>query len=229
VLAAAAVAGCDTTQDKAARLHIRSARILAGREGIKVKQVDRDVDVVDASLLEGDGEAAIAVTLHNDSDKPVNDLPVIVGVRTADGKDVLLNEDKGPYFQAHIPALAPGEQTTWVYTSKDELPKSGKAFAKVGVAPSPPVATATQLPQLAISGIDSSAGKVEATVSNQTGLPQYDLAVYAWAQKDGGYVAAGRASVGDLEAGDSAHVALRLVGDADGADLHVSAPPTIFG
>jgi hypothetical protein len=228
VLAVVVLTGCNTTQDKAARLHIRSQRILAGREGVKVRELDKNVDVVKASLVESDGDAAIAVTLKNNGSQPVNDLPVVVGVRTADGKQAYLNESKGAYFQAHIPALAAGEQTTWVYTGKDAIPAADSVFAKVGVAPSPPVATATQVPKLEVSAIDSSSDKVEATVSNDTGFPQYDLAVYAWASKGGEYVAAGTASVGDLEAGDSAHVALKLVGNADGADLHVSAPPTIF-
>jgi hypothetical protein len=228
LLAALAGAGCDTTQQKAARLRIQSKRVLAGREGVKVKQVDHDVVVVDATVLKGDGDGAIAVTLRNDSDGPVNDLPVLVGVRTPGGKDMLLNEDKGPYFQAHIPALAAGEQTTWVYTSKDALPNAGEAFAKVGVAPSEPVATATEVPQLAVSAIHAHHGKVEATVSNDTDFPQYDLAVYAWAEKNDKYVAAGRTTAGDLDAGESDRIALRLIGDADDADVHVSAPPTIF-
>jgi hypothetical protein len=206
-------AACDTTQDKAARLAVRSDR-QSDRKPIQVHRVDHQVKVVRASLVRGSGGAAVAVTLRNTGSTPVNDLPILVGVKTAAGSDQPLNGDGHlPYFQAHAPAIAPGQEATWVFTTEDDLASARSAYAKVGVD----------------TDSDSTGGDtVQATVSNDTGLPQYDLAVYAWADRDGHLVAAGHAQISDLNAGDASTVKVALIGDAKGADVHVAAPPTIF-
>ena len=49
-----ALAGCDTTQDKAARLKVRSTRELAGREPARpIHRRDREVRVLDTSIVRG--------------------------------------------------------------------------------------------------------------------------------------------------------------------------------
>ena len=227
-----ALAGCDTTQDKAARLKVRSTRELAGREPARpIRRRDRDVRVLDASIVRGQGKAAIAVTLRNVGSAPVNDLPLAVGVRMADGEHLdLTSGEKVAYFQAHAPALAPGERTTWVFTSHDDLGGADSAFAEVGVARDAPT-TASSVPALAVSSVGAAKkdpGKVEATVANTTGVVQYDVAVYGWALRHGRYVAAGRTDVEELDPDESTTVAISMTGKAKGASLHVAAPPTIF-
>jgi hypothetical protein len=235
-LLAGALAGCTTTQQTATRLHVRSERELAGRRPIDVKQADSNVHVITSSIVEGSDGGAIAVTLRNTGPKPVNDLPLAVGVKSANGSTAYLN-DKGhlPYFQTHAPALGPGEKTTWVFTSSKVLPP-GEPIARVGVAASHPPTTASSVPELEVGRVASSQGKQEGTsettveteVANHTGIPQYDLAVYAWAKRDGRYVAAGRGSVEDLGTDSTATVKLKLIGNPGGAQVRVAAPPTIF-
>lgn len=223
-------AACETTQDKAARLAVSSDR-KSDRRPIEIHRVDRQVKVVRASLVRGSGGAAVAVTLRNAGSTPVNDLPILVGVRTATGGDQPLNGDGHvPYFQAHAPAIAPGQETTWVFTTEDDLASAQSAYAKVGTPSPTPVTTASRVPALSAHADSPAAGKdtVEATVSNDTGLPQYDVAVYAWADKGGHLVAAGQAQIPDLNEGDTSTVKVALVGDPKGADVHVAAPPTIF-
>jgi hypothetical protein len=70
--------------------------------------------------------------------------------------------------------------------------------------------------------------KVTVTVSNDAGFTQYDLPVFVWATKGDHYVAGAFESAGDLENGESEDLSLDLIGDAKGAELHVSAPPTIY-
>jgi hypothetical protein len=223
-------AACATTQQKAAWLALRNDRN-ADRKPIVVHRVDRQVKVVRASLVRGSGGAAVAVTLRNAGPDPVNDLPILVGVRSAAGGSEPLNSDGHvPYFQAHAPAIAPGQETTWVFTTKDTLATAGAPYARVGNPSPSPLTTASRVPALGVRTSSHSAdkGTVRATVSNTTGLPQYDVAVYAWADKGGHLVAAGRGQIADLNAGDSSTVNVTLIGDPKDAKVHVAAPPTIF-
>jgi hypothetical protein len=228
-LLALGLVACETTQEKAARLAVRSDR-KSDRKPIQVRRVDHQVKVVRVSLVRGSGGAAVAVTLRNTGSTPVNDLPILVGVKTAGGEQPLNADGHLPYFQAHAPAIAPGEETTWVFTTEDDLASAQSAYAKVGQPPSSPVTTASRVPALSVHTDSHSSGgeTVHATVSNGTGLPQYDLAVYAWADKGGHLVAAGHAQISDLNEGDSSTVKVALIGDPKGADVHVAAPPTIF-
>lgn len=232
LVVAGVLTGCDTTQNAAARLKISNTRTLASREPTRVRELAENVEVVETALLQSDDGTAIAVTLRNTGSEPINDLPLLVGVRTADGKRDYLNDGKDvPYFQAHAPALAGGEEATWVYTAKGEVAGADSAFAEVGKAPSPPVTVASSLPTVDVSGVRASAddpAKVELEVSNDIGFPQYDLNVFVWATKDGRYVAAGKAAAGDLEPDEAEPVTVKLIGDPKDGELHVFAPPTIF-
>jgi hypothetical protein len=229
VVVAGALAGCETTQKAAARVQLRNERDLAARNPIDVSPESTDIKVVDATVVHGDGDAAIAVTLENTSDHPVNDLPIEVGVTGSGGKDEVLNGGREvPYFKAHTPAIAPGAQTTWVYTAKDDL--DGEAFAKVGAEPSDPALhQAPSLPTVSAQAPAAADGdKASVELTNSSDFTQYDLVVFAWAVDGDKVVAAGRADGGDLEPGDSKSVAVKLIGSPKGAQVEVAAPPTIF-
>ena len=82
--------------------------------------------------------AAIAVSLHNSSPDPLDDLPVLVGVRTAGGT-VLVNHGGGfRYFETHTPGLAPKGDTTWVFTAPAKKVPAGEPVVRVGRADEPP-------------------------------------------------------------------------------------------
>ncbi len=195
LLVVGALVGCTTTQQTATWLHIRSERELDRRKPIDVKQADPEVHVVRSSVVRGAGGTALAVNLRNQGSEPVNDLPLAVGVKAPGANATYLN-DQGhlPYFEAHAPALAPGEETTWVYTTTKALP-AGSAVARVGVAASPPT-KASRVPELEVADVSSSQAKpekgkpppqatIEAEIANDTGMTQYDVAVYVWAEKGG--------------------------------------------
>jgi hypothetical protein len=222
VLVASALAGCETTQKAAARVQLRNERSLAARKPVKVEHESTDVRVDDATIVRGDGDAAIAVTLENTSSHPVNDLPIEV---EADGEVVNDGKEK-PYFQSHAPALAAGAKTTWVYVSKDDLGGAKSASAKVGDSE---LAQASSLPSVTATAPSQPTGdRAQVHVTNSSGFTQFDVAVYAWAVKGNALVAAGQADAGDLESGDSKTVEVKLIGSPKGAQLEVAAPPTIF-
>ena len=65
-------------------------------------------------------------------------------------------------------------------------------------------------------------------MTNDTGIPQYGLDVYAVARR-GGPVRGGRARQLDApRRRPSAELTLPLIGDAKGAQIQIFAPPTLF-
>jgi hypothetical protein len=224
---ATAVSGCATTQDANKRVSINADRTLASRKPLALRGTDPNVQVLRTSVVAGRDGSAIVVVLRNRGEAPVNDLPIEVGER---GGEPLNAGRNVPYFQSHAPAIAPGDEATWVYVTKEKL-GSGPVYARVGTpaafAPRP-----DRLPELDVSDSGAESGKrgssVVAEVANDTGIPQYELDVYAVARKGGRYVAAGRASLTHLGVDQSAELTLRLIGDAKGSQIQIYAPPTLF-
>jgi hypothetical protein len=222
VALATVVSGCATTQDANKRASINADRTLASREALELKKTARNVQVVRTSVINGEGGSAIVVVLRNRGDEPVNDLPIEVG---PEGGQPVNARPNVPYFQSHAPAIAPGEQATWVYVSKERL-GSDAAFARVGAAANPPT-KAGSVSELDTRG-SAHGSSVEAKVTNDVGIPQYDLDVYAVARKGGRYVAAGRVNLEHLGVSKTAQLKLPLIGDPKGAQVQVFAPQTLF-
>jgi hypothetical protein len=225
VVLATAVSGCATTQDANKRGSIQADRTLASRKPLVLHGTDRDVQVVRTSVVSAKDGSAIVVALRNRGDSPVNDLPIEVGTR---GGGPLNAGRNVPYFQSHAPAIASGAEATWVYVTKEKL-GSGPVYARVGT-PAAGAPRAGRVPELDVadSATPKEAGTVVAEVANDTGVPQYELDVYAVARRGGRYVAAGRASLSHLGVDQTARLTLRLIGDAKGSHVQVYAPPTLF-
>jgi hypothetical protein len=225
VFLAAAISGCATTQDADKRATIQANRTLESRKPLEFKGRDPKVRVVRTSVVNGKDGSAIVVVLRNGGDAPVNDLPIEVG---PEGGEPLNTRPNVPYFQSHAPAIAPGDEATWVYTTKERI-GSGQAFARVGAPASPPMTTAGHVSELKVGESNGKGGSsIQAEVTNDTGIPQYNLDVYAVARKGGRYVAAGRANLEHLGVDQSAHLSLPLIGDAKGTRIQVYAPQTLF-
>ena len=223
--------GCvETTQQKNARARLRAERVLASQGSVQVTRRNPNVTVGDVALLHGDSATAIAVMLRNNAATPTSDLPISVGIRTQDGHAVLLNrKPELPYFQTHVAAIAGGAQVAWVFSTPTVVASSARPFAMVGQSALPIGVGIKRLPL--VTGLVASArGRplVNATLSNRSNVPQYGLAAYAYALSGNRFLAAGYAPVADLEPGSTATVAMRLIGDPRGADVHIDAPPTIL-
>ena len=224
VFVGAVLSGCATTQDANQRASIQADRTLASRKALVLHGTERDVRVVSTTVLNGKNGSAVVAVLRNRGSRPVNDLPIEVG---PEGGDPVNARPNVPYFQSHAPAIAPGDRATWVYVSKDPL-GSNRAFVRVGAHPTPPLTTtAGQVSELDAGG-KGDGSSVRAEVTNDTGIPQYDLDVYAVARKGGRLVAAGRANLEHLGVTNSAHLTLPVIGDAKGAEVQIFAPQTLF-
>ena len=125
--------GCvETTQQKNARAQLQADRLLASRSGVQVTRRDPNVAVMNVRTLRSPAGGAIAVTLRNDGERPVSDLPVSVGVSTPAGRTTYLNrQPELPYFQTHIAGIGGRAEATWVFSSTTPIP-TGRVFVRVG-------------------------------------------------------------------------------------------------
>jgi hypothetical protein len=223
--AAVLLTGCVTTQDRNARAKLSAERQIAARAPLRLGAPNPEVGVAGAALVRARGRTAVVVELRSRARTPLTDLPIVVGVRTRDGKTLTLNG--GPnldWFETHVAALAPGATTTWVFTARRRMPSGARAYARVGVPSTTPASRASSLPRL--QAIDLGGGRVR--VRNGSAVPQVDLPVYAVARARGRYVAAGRASIPKLSGDGEATVSVPLVGAHDALPTQIHALPTIF-
>ena len=228
-LACLAVAGCESTQAKSARLE-RDAQAAKKETGLTVTRTAREVAVEQTTVLQDANGAAAVVELRNRSAGALVALPIAVTVRDAANKSVYANDAPGlDASLVSVPAIAAGERLYWV-NDQVTLAGEGKAVeAKVGASDKP---GPSSLPQMEVTGLKTSGDAsgdraVEGDVANRSSVAQRRLVVFVVGRKDGKVVAAGRAIVEKLDPGKSAHFSAFPIGDVQGAELSASAPPTV--
>jgi hypothetical protein len=230
-LATLALAGCETTAEKSARLQKQAKRVTLDEKGLSIARASTDVKVLAAATVRGSEGSAAVVTLHNRSSHTLHDVPLAITVKDARGRTLFQNN--GPGLEAalvSVASLGPHETITWV---DDQLPGGGapaSVSARVGQAP----VLSGRPPRLTIAGAslseDPSNGLVgSGTLSNRSSISQKSVVVFGVARRGGRIVAAGRGVLPELAAGASAPFQVFLIGDARGAQLQFGAPPTSFG
>ena len=222
--------GCNTTQKTAARIKIRSERTLADRKPVKVTRLASGVTALGTSVVRAGKQTAIAVELRNNGTEPVTDLPIVVESK-AGGEVAVVNSRQSTWYQVHTPAIAPGEEATWVFSTDEPVPSSGLLTVRVGEATDPPT-TPTDDTALEISRVVVEPGKSGSTavaeIHNPNDFPQYNVPVFAWAKEGRRLVAAGQATVEEVSPGGTETATVKLVGDPGSANVQVLASATIF-
>lgn len=230
--AAGLVAGCSTTMQEAARLQLNSARIRASEVSTRVTVAGRAVTVTRVALISGGGSTAFVISVRNRSSSQVSDLPISVGVRVGRERPVYYNAAPGAeysYFEAHLPVLRAGATLTWVYSTHRRTPSDARPFAIVGGRPSPAVAPATPLPVIRVRvSDDATPARAVIALHNLSAVPQYQLPVFAFAERGGRYVAAGDVTVEHLGGQATTTLALGLVGSLVDARLQIEAPAAVL-
>ena len=222
------LAGCTTTQHEAQRERLDSARQRAALEHTRVTVANPLVTPTSVTTIRAAGRTAVIVTVRNRGRHAVSDLPISIGYTGAHGSTYLNAGTSLNYFETHLPAILPGHDLTWVFTSGRALPLGARTFARVGLRESAP-ATVTE-PNVHIDlEYEAKAGdrSIAIRLQNPTGVPQYQLQIYAYAQRHGRYIAAGNETVAELGAGSKDRLRLALVGTPT-SDLHIQAVPTIL-
>jgi len=223
--------GCVSTQRIAARARLVSARELASQSTTAVTQANPDVTIGRLTLIHTHTGTAVVASLRNNTSSTLTDLPISVGIRTHGNRTVYLNRSANlDYFDSHIAAIGPRGVTTWLFTTRRRV-AGGRPFATVGVSQLHASAGA-RLPQIDVSlrpGRSAAGGAtVAVSVFNRSGIPQYDLPVYAVAIRGGRDVGAGRADVTHLGTRATTTLGVTLLGESQGATLRLIALPTIF-
>jgi hypothetical protein len=234
IATAGVVAACSTTQQEAARLQLNSARIRASEVPTRVTVTGHTVQVTRVDLVPGQSGTAFVVQIHNPGTRTISDLPISVGVRTGHRKRFLnaRSPSEFSYFDAHLPVIAPGATLTWVYATGRHLSVRARPFATVGAAPSLLTPHTARLPTIRARVSPATArpvarSPVAIALDNESSIPQYQLQIYAYAQRGSRYVAAGNVTVAHLGSQARQTAELTLLGDLTNPHLEIEALPTI--
>lgn len=225
------LAGCATTQQEAARLQLNSARIRTAEQKTVVRSAGSAVEVSDVSLLSSPGAHTFVVTLHNRRSTAVTDLPISVGVSSRGHHRLDLNAHSTQelsYYDSHLPRIAAGSSLTWVFTTSSKLPPRAHPFALVGAHPSPVASAGASAPTIAarVTGTQAAhhgGAVLEVTLRNGSTIPQYQMPIYAIAQRGGRVVAAGELTVPHLGSRKTLPVRVPVRGSLSDARIRVAA------
>ncbi len=236
MLAGLALTGCETTQEKSARLErVALARAKAaplGTTGLKIAAPSKTIKIASSSVVHSSEGTAAVVTLRNDGVSGQREVPLAITVHGAGGTAVYSNSSPGLSTSLVAAAYVPARgEATWV---DDQVQASSTPVSVTGEA-GEGKSTSGRPPQIVI-GADSlgeepgGAAVVSGTVANRSSVPQKELVVAAVVSSDGHVTGAGRAVLARLAPGAASGFQIFLVGSAPkGARLAVSAPPTTFG
>jgi hypothetical protein len=233
-LIALALGGCESTQEKSAKLEASAKREKAEhpslvQKGLSIAHASTRVKVLDARVVRDSEGAAAAVSLSNSSAHALRSVPIAITVSGAGGQT--LYQNNAPGLEAaltQVPSLPAHATVTWV---NDQVPVAGdpaSVRARVGEAP----AASGPEPRIEVAGVrllEASTGEVSGTVHNRSSTAQQHLVVYVTARRAGRIVAAGRAVLAQVAAGASVSFNAYLIGSAAGASLRASAPASTFG
>ncbi len=239
VLALLVLCGCETTQEKSAKLQ-RIAKIREAGEAkqaavrrrlLTISHPSRDVSVADVTLLHSSEGLAAVVTLQNRSAHALREVPVRINVHDVHGRSIFTNEQPGQSPALISASFLPAHgRLTWI---DDQIPilagarsvtaEAGEASRAAGAPPSLAISGAHQ-----IDDVSSGAG-AEGLVANHSALAQRELVVYGVVRRGGKVVAAGRAVLPEAPAGQSTRFQLFFIGEPHGGRLEVLAPPSTLG
>jgi hypothetical protein len=227
LLALGVFSGCESNQDRSARLEKEASTVLLGDEGLKVTKENPDVKVLSTAVLSEAEGSAVVVEVHNDSGQNLVDVPIALNVLDAKGKSVYRNDEPGlePALVS-IPYLAAGSDGVWV---NDQILATGKpatAKVRVGVGGTP---FSGEQPNIEVTPPHLESGMIASgEVINRTGEDQRRLLLYTVARKGGQIVAAGRGAFEHLKPETKPlHYHVYLIGKAAGAELTLSRFPTL--
>jgi hypothetical protein len=231
-LAALAITGCESSQEKSARLErLAKQQVRAAPKGLVITHANRSIKVVGSTILTSSEGSAVVVKLRNESGRALRAIPLEIQVRDAAGASVYSNTTPGLAHALTTVALIPAHgEVAWI---DDQVQAAGgtpsSVKATVGEAP----AATGAVPRITVGGTHLNEGPegtaVEGTVSNGSQVAQGELVVYALAERGGRIVAAGRAVLTELAPGGAASYRAFLVGSPSGAQLHVEAPASATG
>jgi len=235
-IAALALSGCENNIERSAKLE--KVKRQEQREhpqetlkGVVVARENPQVKVVESDVVHSAGGTAVVVVLRDESSQTLHNAPIAITVNDAGGAKLYANDAPGldPTLVS-VPLLRPHAETVWV---DDQIQAAGVP-AKVSVRVGEAAAATAPPPQVSVGGVhggeeNGNGPSVEGTVSNGSKVAQQQLVVYVVARRGGRIVAAGRAVLPEVPAGQRTPFQVFFIGSPSGAKLEASAPPTTLG
>jgi hypothetical protein len=227
VLAGAGAAGCQSTQEKSAKLAAQAGKLEA-EEGLKVGERSRDVTVAGSTVITDENGSAVVVRLDNEAGRTLADVPIGVALLDAAGETVFRNDTPGLQRSLTHAALLERGRTVWVNDQVVAASPPERAQITVGASDARPP---DPLPRLSTSGVrlieDPVSGVAAAgSVRNDGAKDLRRVLVTAVAERGGKAVAAGRAIVPRVRAGKGTRFRIFFIGDPKGAELTATAQPS---
>ncbi len=229
-LAVLALSGCESTQDKSARLE-KEGKSAVNEKGLEVTKKNAAVKVTEQTAISDENGAAVAVLVENKSSRPLVDLPISIDVKDAKGTSLFKNDDPGVERSlVAVPYVKPHGTVIWV---NDQVLVSTRPASIAATVGNGKKSSGKSLPKITISGVRYHNDPIEGnealgTITNHSKIAQRKLVLFGIARKDGKIVAAGRAQVSKLKAGKHKKFHLFFIGNPKGAKITIDAPPTTF-
>ncbi len=234
LLCALALGGCESSQEKSARLEKRAKLVAAAdpvqaAKGLSIAHASSAVTVVATQALYSSEGTAVAVTLRNSSPHALRDVPIAITVKGKGGST--LYQNNAPGLEAALTSvslLAAGQAFTWIDDQAQASERPASVSALVGEAPRAPAS----VPRIVLTGVhaneEGGIHGVAGTVHNDSAVTQHELVVYGVARRGARIVAAGRAVLSEVAAHGSSPFQVLFIGSADGAHVEANAPPSTF-
>jgi hypothetical protein len=230
LLAIAPLAGCESSQDKSARL-AKKGGVAFTRKGLDVKHLNASVKVLGTTVLQDKNGAAAVVELRNSSPTAQVNVPISIDVLGPARKTVFKNDAAGLETSlVSASVIEPQSDFAWV---NDQVTPSGptktldaRVGKATGQAPAQLPKIELSVPKLTndpVSGMEASG-----TVTNKSQVEQKLLIIYAVARRGSKVVAAGRGEIQRLRVGKKAAYHVFFIGDPSGAKVSIAAPPTVL-
>jgi len=223
---------CQSTQDKAEEVQARAAELIASQKPLTIPKPNREVKVLETTILNDENGSAVVVEVQNTTRRTLAGIPILIDVRDAGGRRIFKNDAYGTeYALNHIPVLRPGETAYWV--NDQVLTGSRPKSARVTIG-EPELEAPAKLPEIALSDPrlhkDPSGVEAEGSATNRSEIDQKDLVLFAVANRGGEVVAAGRGRFKNLRANAARPLRYNIffIGDPSGAELEITAPPSVL-
>jgi hypothetical protein len=226
------VSGCESTQDKSARIAAELGPVHQ-EKGLTITTQSKDVEVVSSTLLSDQNGSAVVVRLRNGSDQDLVGVPIAIDVLDAKGKSVYRNDIPGiEAALAAVPFIPAGGETEWVHDQILATGEPAKVEVKVGEGAEP---FRGAQPRITVSdpkveGDPYSGVLAGGNVENHSGEDLDRLLLYAVASKGGKVVAAGRGAIEPFKAKPKpVPYNIYFIGDPSDAEVKVSQFPSLPG
>jgi hypothetical protein len=226
---AVTASACESTESESAKIAREGGPAAAGPSALKLGAANRGVHASDVTLLSSGGRTAVAVKLTASGSRAQLNVPLLVNVTGANGKQLYTNETGGVEAALQrIAVLRPRESVWWVDDQVLVTQKASAVKVRVGTGTTPrSKTTATLTAKMGRVGEQSGLSTLSGELVNGSSKTQAKATVFAVALRGGKVVAAGRAVVESLPGHRGASVPFQifLVGNPAGAKFELTAEP----